>query len=204
MSFDRDLTGYRYAETHHGDTIHRVAFRELGDASRWPEIVWINGLVHPYITDDPEKASDKVLLAGGMLVIPAAVAMVGSSTDPFKVFDADCLLSRGELTADSDGDFRVVSGRENLKQQLVHRIITDKGTFLFHPDYGCSIRRMLGVINGPTAALLSAEYVKASLLSDDRVSEVARSVAEVVGDTIAVSAEIEPISGRSVDIEVSY
>ena len=45
--FDRELTGYRYASTNHGDTIQQVAFRELGDASRWAELVWINDLLPP-------------------------------------------------------------------------------------------------------------------------------------------------------------
>jgi phage baseplate assembly protein W len=202
-TFERDLPGYRYAETHHGDTIQRVAYRELGDANRWPELVWINDLLPPYITDDPQRASDRVMLSGAPIIIPAARAMFSADVDPYKVFDTDCLLRSGLLEAAEDGDFSIISGRENLKQQLIHRIITDKGALLFHPEYGCSVRRLLGVVNGPTAALLAAEYVKAALLSDDRVMQVNRAVARVEGDQIAVDAEIQPISGRQVDLQVS-
>lgn len=201
--FDRDLTGYRYAEILHGDSIQRLAYRELGDASRWQELVWINDLLPPYITSEPAQASKRVLLAGGVIVVPAARAIVGAQTDPDKVFDIDCRLRKGLLEADESGDIQIISGRENLKQQLVHRVETDKGALLFHPEYGCSIRRILGVINGPTAAILGAQYVKSALLSDFRVSEVTKSAAEVVGDVTRIEAEITPISGRSVDIEAS-
>jgi phage baseplate assembly protein W len=201
--FERDLTGFRFAETMHGDTIQRVAYRELGDASRWAELVWINDLVHPYITDDAELASDRVLLSGGTLIVPAAKAFLGASIDPALVFDTDCVLRKGFLEADESGDFQVVAGRDNLKQQLTHRIMTDKGALMFHPEYGCSIRRILGVVNGPTAALLGAEYVKSAMLSDQRVSDVSRTAAEVVGDVINISAEVRTISGRSVDLQAT-
>lgn len=202
-SFDRDLPGYRYAELQHGDTIQKVAYRELGEAGRWPELVWINNLVPPFITDDPTFSSSRVLLTGSLIVIPAAAAIVGASIDPDTVFDIDCRLRNGLLEDDGAGDFDLARGRENLKQQLIHRIITDKGELMFHPEYGCSIRRLLGVVNGPTAALLAAEYVKSALQSDNRVSSVNRAVARVDGDQIAVDAEIEPISGRQIDIQVS-
>ena len=201
--FDRDLPGYRYVALLHGDTLQQVAYRELGDARRWPELAWINDLVPPYITDNPEFAGPRVLLTGNTIIVPAAAALASADTDPETVFDTDCRLRNRLLHADETGDLELVSGRENLKQQIIHRIITDKGELIFHPDYGCSIRRLLGVVNGPTAALLAADYVKAALLSDDRVSEVTRAVATVQGDQIAVDCEIEPISGRPVDIQVS-
>lgn len=200
--FDRALTGYRYAEILHGDTLQRIAFRELGDATRWAELAWINDLIPPYITDDPIQASARVLLSGGALVVPGTKEIASAEIDPYRVFEADCLVNKGLLEADDAGDFAVVGGRENLKQQLEHRIATDKGALLYHPEYGCSVRRLLGVVNGPTAALLGREYVRSALLSDFRVAEVTRSVAEVNGDRLSVDAEVQPISGRPVDISV--
>lgn len=201
--FDRELTGYRYASTNHGDTIQQIAFRELGDASRWAELVWINDLLPPYITDDPDKASGRVLLSGKQIVVPAVTApSVAAEIDPYKVFETDCRLRSGLLESDGAGDFQIVEGRENLRQQLTHRIVTDKGALIYHPAYGCDVRRLIGVVNGPTAALLGEQYVTAALLSDFRVAEVTRSSAEVSGDRIAIDAEVRPISGRPVDIQV--
>ena len=201
--FDRELPGFRYVELQHGDTLRRVAYRELGDDRRWAELAWINNLVPPYITDDPDFANDRVLLTGALIAVPAAKPMASAVNDPDSVFGVDCHLQKGLLEDDGAGDFMIVSGRANLKQQLEHRIITDKGELPGHPDYGCSIRRLLGVVNGPTAAILAARYVASTLKSDDRVATVERSVAEVSGDQIAVEAVIEPISGRQVDIQVN-
>lgn len=200
--FDRELYGYRSIETVFGDSLARVAARELGDATRWAELAWINDLIPPYITDEPDFASDKVLLSGGTLLVPAAKTTVSVSTNPDEVFGADCLLADGLLGADENGDFAVVAGRANLKQQIVHRIETNKGELLFHPEYGCSIRRLLGKVTGPTAALLGAKYVESALKSDFRVDHVTRAIATVQGDSIRIEAEVVPISGRSIDISV--
>lgn len=201
--FDRELVGFRYVEIDHGDTLQKIAFRELGDAARWAELAWINDLVPPYITDDPELASDRVLLSGASLVVPgAARPTVSANIDPYKVFEADCELRKGLLEPDENGDFATVSGRANLKQQLIHRIITDKSALMYHPEYGCEVRRLLGVVNGPTAAILGRQYVKTALESDFRVAEVTLAEAAVEGDRMLVDAEIRPISGRPIDFKV--
>lgn len=201
MSFERKLNGFRYAETQFGDTIQKFAARELGDATRWPEIAWINNLLPPYITDDKRRVSDRVALAGSILLVPAPQQYVGARIDPDLVFERDCALPRGLLEDDGKGDIAVAAGRENLRQQLTHRISTEKGSLLFHPDYGCNARRLVGKINTPAAAALGAQYVKSALLSDFRVSKVTEAKATVVGDRLSVDAEIVPIVGRSVGIE---
>lgn len=199
--FDRDLAGYRYVEIEHGDTLQKVAFRELGDAARWNELIWINNLVPPYITDDVDLASNRVLLSGGLILVPSGRPVAGTTVDPNRVFDSDCRLRAGLLDSDEGGDLFVVSGMENLKQQLAHRIMTDRGQLMFHPEYGCDIRRILGVVNGVTASLLAANYAKAALMADDRVAEVVQTDAEIVGELTNLKAEIRPISGRAIDIQ---
>lgn len=201
--FDRDLPGYRFVEIRHGDTLQTVAFRELGDARRWTELAWINDLVPPYITADQDLSGPRVRMPGALIAVPAAMPMAGAAEDPEAVFDTDCRLRRGLLHADESGDFELVAGRENLKQALIHRVVTDNGELIYHPQYGCGVRRLLGVVNRPTGALLAAEYVKSAVLSDDRISVVTRATATVEGDATAVNIQAEPISGRAVDFEVS-
>ncbi len=200
--FERKLPPVRLAATHYGDTLQIFADREMGDANRWPELVWINSLTHPYITDDPERVSPGVVLVGTFLKVPAPVGVYSSSAD-YRIYERDCALTGKLLTADAGGDLLVASGIDNLKQQLSHVVVTPRGQAIRHPEYGCMIWRLLGTVNGPTAGKLGAEYIKASLKSDYRVSGVASSVAEVSGDQIRATARAVAIDGSHVDVVIA-
>ena len=200
--FDLNLEGWRYAETLFGDTLQRVALRELGDASRWAELAWINDLIPPYLTDDPTQSGAQVLLNGGALIIPSAT-QVTTATDPALVFESDCALTDGLLSIDDSGDIAVVSGEANLRQQLRNRVGTRNGGLMFHPDYGCLVRRLIGGLTGRKSGLLAAHYVRLSLSQDYRVQDVLSCTAEVVGDRISVTARVQPISGRPIDLTLS-
>lgn len=198
--FEREMPSYRLAETHAGDTLPRVAAREMGDANRWPELVWINNLTSPYLTDTPAEASDTVLLTGSMIRIPAPTGVNTDATERAQVYERDCKMVKRRLTDDGNGDFAVVAGTDNLKQQLTHRIDTPRGQLVRHPEYGCLVWLLQGKVTGPAANLLGAQYVKAALQADYRVSSVTSSTAEVDGDATRITATAEAIAGGKVDI----
>lgn len=198
--FEREMPSYRLAETHAGDTLQRVAAREMGDANRWPELVWINNLTSPYLTDIPAEASDKVLLTGSMIRIPAPTGINTDATERAQVYERDCKMVKRRLTDDGNGDIAVVAGTDNLTQQLKHRIVTPRGQLVRHADYGCLVWLLQGKVAGPTAGLLGAQYVKSALQADYRVSSVTSSVAEVDGDATRITATAEAIAGGKVDI----
>lgn len=192
--FDRVLFGYRFVETHFGDTLQTIAARELGDAARWTDLIAYNKLVPPFITDTAALAGNGVILTGQQILVPAPTPMVNSTTDPEKVFETDIMLTRGQLATDGD-DFVTVSGRANLKQALKNRVDTELGELIYHAKtYGSGIRRLIGATNGPTQALLAARAAKAAVLQDPRISRVSSATAEVVGDAINVT-----VVGRAVD-----
>lgn len=201
--FDRPLVGFRLADTLHGDTLQLIAARELGDPARWVDLANINELLPPYVTDDPALASSRVLLSGSVIIVPAQtpVSETSQSTDPDSVYELDLGLIGGHLSANENGDFQVFTGRDNLRQALVHRVVTERGELLWHPEYGALIRSLIGVVNGPTASTLAAKYAEATLRADPRVREVASVIAEVSGDIISVSATVVPITGQSTKIE---
>lgn len=201
--FERTLPQYRLAETHHGDDLQAVAQREMGDANRWPELVWLNQLTHPYITDDARLVSNSVLLSGALIKVPAPTPVWTDDTERGQVYERDAAMINRQLSVTEGGDLLVVAGVDNLRQQIKHRIDTPRGQARRHPEYGCLVWRLLGRVNGPTASMLGAEYVKSALLADYRVSSVTKSEAEVSGDSVRVSATAVAIDGSAVDLNAS-
>lgn len=198
--FERQLPSYRLAEIHHGDDLQAIAAREMGDANRWPELVWLNALTHPYITTDERRAGPGVLLVGSFIKVPAPAGVWTDDAERGQVYERDCAMANRMLGVDAGGDLAVVAGADNLRQQLQHRLDTPRGQARRHPEYGNMAPRLKGRVNGPTAGLLAAEYVKSALLADYRVSRVDHSTAQVQGDAILVTARAVPIEGGVVDL----
>lgn len=199
--FERTMTGFRQVETRHGDTLQRIALRELGDAGRWYELASLNNLLPPYLTDDPAQASASVLLTGMPVMVPAATAAASAVTDPDAVFVVDVALHNGDLLAEN-GDFALQSGVGNLSQALRHRIETDLGELLYHPDYGCGVRELIGAGAGPQRMLVGVAFVKRALLSDPRVSAVRNAVVEISGDVMRIQADAVAINSVQVPVEI--
>lgn len=197
--FSRPLYGFRFVEVRIGDSLQAIAARELGDASRWHELIAYNNLVPPFLTDDPALASQGVKTAGELILVPAPAPSVSTGVDPEKVFERDIDLTGGQFSVEN-GDFAVVAGRANLRQAIKHRIDTERGELMFHLAYGSSVRRMIGAVNGPTAAQLAASYARAAVAMDPRVRQVLSATAEVVGDAVNVTVVAEPIAGESVEV----
>jgi phage baseplate assembly protein W len=195
----RPVSGFRFVEVNRGDTLQRIAAREMGDAARWPEIVGLNNLVPPFITDDPAQAADGVVLSGQFVRVPSATAVASAEASPEEVFGRDIKLTRGRLDI-SAGDFASVGGTDNLKQALRNAIETERGELIFHAKYGCLLRQIIGTVNGPTAAVLAAQYAKATMLADARVDRVSKSDATVLGDSVTVTVEVLPVTGKSIDL----
>ena len=202
--FDQALTGYRFVDTQYGDTLQKIAYREMGDASQWPLLIAYNQLVYPFITDDPTQAAAGVILTGAQILVPAPVPVIAAQTNPTQVFEIDVALDQhGDLQADATGDFAVVSGTDNLVQALNGRVVTDSGELIWHAEYGNLIRQLLGAINGPDAALLAGQYVTGAVSVDPRVSSVDSSNVTVAGDQIQVAVQVTPIVGRAVALNAS-
>lgn len=201
-AFSKSTPTYRLVTTEHGDTVRSVAARELGDANRWPELVWLNALTWPYITNDESRAGPGVLLAGQFIKVPAPAGVLSDRAETGQVFERDCMMQNRMLEDNGAGDFAVVSGSSNLKQQLQHRLITPRGQAMRHPGYGSLLYRVIGRVNGPAASLLAAQYTESTLLSDYRIKNVESADATVVGDQVRVEARAVTIAGGVVDLSI--
>lgn len=198
--FERQQPSYRLVETFHSDTLQDVAARELGNANLWPELIWLNRLTPPYLTDNASEVSATVLRNGSLIKVPAPKGVATEDAKTGQVFERDCQLVNKQLADDGLGDFAILAGVPNLKQQLTHRINTPRGQAKRHPDYGCLIWSLKGKVTGGTAAMLGAQYVKSTLEADYRISTVLRSEASIVGDVTRAIASAQTIAGSSVDL----
>ena len=193
---------YKLVETRFGDTLRFIAFREMGDANRWRELVFLNRLEHPYLTNDPKEASESVILTGSPIKVPVVEGLNNNRIDADYVYARDVKLDGRQLQASASGDLELCAGVDNLNQQLRHRVITPRGQMVHHPSYGCYIWRLLGGTNGYIAGLLGSDYVKAALEADYRVKSVVRSDAEVIGESLQVKAVAVAIDGTEVGLSV--
>jgi phage baseplate assembly protein W len=196
--FDKELVGYRFVLTRYGDTLQRVALRELGDASKWTTLVALNKLQPPYLTDDPTAVTDYVVLNGTTHLVLPATSAASAQPDPAAVFGTDLLLTADGFLSITSADFDTVSGVENLSQALRNALATDQGELLFHPTYGTLIRRILGKVAGPTAQQLAAEYAKSTVAADARIKQVDSATATTVGTAITVTVQAETVIGEPV------
>jgi hypothetical protein len=191
--FDKPLTGYQVISTQVGDTLQKIAARALGDASQYPLLISINKLIYPWITDDPTQAGPGVILTGGPIIVPAPTPALTTEPNPTDVYLTDVGLNPNRTLMITNGDFGTVSGTDNLKQAWTDRLITDKGTLLYHLDYGSLLRTLIGAVNGPNAGLLAAQYATQDILQDPRAQAVLSASVSISGAEIDVLADVQPI-----------
>jgi phage baseplate assembly protein W len=196
--FTRQIGGFRFVQTEYGDTLQSIALRELGNARAWSTLAWFNNLIPPYLTDDASQSRAGVLITGATIRVPAASAEVDAGVFPEEVFLADCELDRGVLQF-AAGDFALVSGRDNLRQAINHRIVTDHGELVFHGTYGANLHRLIG-LSGPVQQMVGAEYVDDALREENRIQSVSRVTASIQGDRLSIEAEVVPITGANLNV----
>lgn len=205
MSIQKPLSGIRRAATRRGDTLQAIAARELGDAARWYDLASINGLVPPWITDDPGQAGPKVLLAGADILIPAAApepSGVTPATDD-AVFGADIDLVDGTLRPGPAGDLLLVSGTKNMAQAIEHRLATPLRSYVYHQDYGSQHHELKGERGDSVANALAALFVDQAVRRDPRVERTERTVATITGDTIEVTTIAVAVDGRRLPVRAA-
>ena len=80
------------------------------------------------------------------------------------LFDED-----GDLSVSPSGDLQMASGLECLQQDLSDRLETMPGDLYAHPDWGCSIRLLLGALSTPLNRALAVRYLRLAVLDESRI-----------------------------------
>ncbi|WP_293372284.1 hypothetical protein [Nevskia sp.] len=202
-TFTRSLPRTRRIATRRGDTPQRIAARELGDASRWYQVVAINGLRPPYLVDDPAQVVPGVLLTGSALLIPddGAGQATSAAADPAVTFGVDLDIADGLLTDDGAGDFALVSGYGNFTQALRVRLGTPAGDLLFHPDYGNAAFTLIGRGGTRPIVVLANAMVRRAVGSDDRVAEARDFTTRLFGDRLTITGTAVAVDGSRNSVE---
>lgn len=165
-----------------GLSLERIAQKELGDSTRWGEIVEVNGLKAPYVTDDRSSTAEGVLRPGDTYLIPTPARNGFSQVPPAKEIKTTAGLSELEkslgtdlkLTADFDlslsnsGDLDVVSGAQNLAQAVLLKLAYQKGEVMRYPELGAGL--IPGVKFPPIEAI--KDGLTNTLLQDNRVESI--------------------------------
>lgn len=194
------IPGYRMARTLRGDTLQRIADRELGDAARWYDLIDFNNLLPPYIVDDAADSGPNVLLAGESLRIPTNSTTIVQDEASDDVFGSDVRLNRGRFVV-SDGDLSLISGVDNLNQALRHLVVTEPGELLYHPRYGCGTRPFIGASNSKANGLVAGSLVKRAVQADTRISSVQSALVEQSGDVLKITIKAEAINATPITVE---
>lgn len=200
----KPITGYRLVDTRQGDTLQRIALRELGDANKWPELAALNNLLPPYIVDELAEMEDtpasRVLLVGMQVKIPAPGAPPAGVLDLSDLFGTDLDLTGGDLHATEAGDLALISGLPCLGQGLDHRLGTHAGELLHHPTFGQRYHELIGGGSNPVTNLLAAKYAEAAIRTDPRVSAVRGLRAHMRADRIGISGDAVAIDGKTLPV----
>ena len=80
------------------------------------------------------------------------------------LFDED-----GDLSVSPTGDLETASGLECLQHDLRDRLETMPGDLYAHPDWGCSIRLLLGALSTPLNRALAVRYLRLVVLDEPRI-----------------------------------
>lgn len=200
----RRYPGYRVVRILVGDTLPRIALRELNDAARWPEIASVNDLRSPYIVGIGAPTSERTRRPGDTLKVPSTRAYWIGSGDEDNLYGRDLILTDRRLVAEN-GDFALVRGRANLHQALLHRLRTQPTELLRHPKYGCHVHLVLGEKLRPLSAALGQGFVVRALRAEPRVREVVRADVSPDGDILRIASTVQPVAENDpLDLNLVY
>jgi phage baseplate assembly protein W len=202
VTWQQTVTGTRAVPTLLGDTMERIALRETGDAANWYQLVALNGLLPPYISDDPTVGGiNGVLLAGQNTVKVTSPAPAASGVaDADDVFGTDVLLTSGQMTIGAAGDFQTVTGPDNLVQAMNLALGTHQGELVYHSTYGDRVFELLGKPNNGSIDQLAAAYVSRCIAADPRIDSVSGVTVTAAGGTAALVATAVAVNGKRLPV----
>lgn len=166
----------------YNDTLEKISVRYLGDATRWHEIVALNKLKPPYISDiagDGIKAyGDEILIPSGEGIIfnednvvdTRLTSITKNLTEQERKLGVDLKIdSDGNLIFNAKKDIDLCYGFENIKQAIMLKLAYERGSLMYHPEVG------VGLFIGDNNDIMIDELtqsIRETILADKRFASI--------------------------------
>ncbi|MFZ7110431.1 MAG: hypothetical protein ACOWYE_02005, partial [Desulfatiglandales bacterium] len=139
---------------------------------------------------------------GGSLKIPIN-STLKTSQNYDEIFGIDFELDEdGYLTLDG-GDLNAVSGLDNLKQAIRHRIICPYKSIIVHPTYGCALLGVIGEKNTPYVNTLARATVVQAMNMEPRLNRITKFQAETGNDSISIGLTAEVVN-ENTEVDLNF
>lgn len=196
-----------------GETIKDVAYRTLGNDNRWEDLVALNNLIEPYVSNYPDEG---VLGYGDQILIPVNSndprldenAVFPTDSKAFQATVKDVDLAKALYGTDikakfagyggggnplvdicvENGDIQLTSGSDNFVQAMELKANTEKGGLKLHPWYGRMI--LVGLKSELAVITMTAISFRQCILADPRVMDLESLSVSVSGDTLTTKMSI--------------
>lgn len=214
------MSSYKHYILKQGDTLQSIAQTLYSDIDEWRMLVNLNHLHYPYIvTTAQQKMNDPehLLTYGDELLLPNDAQtfneanqnkIIESNTPHYQPAYYDTVLGTDiKLNISTDvplseqlgvieannSDLETVTGIQNLKQSLINRILTRRGTLLFHPNYGSQLPNMLGKPMNHALLEDACTELSRTITTDTRVAKCKVSKSLLSYNDIFMNAIVTPI-----------
>lgn len=162
-----------------GDNIQTIAAREMGNTDKYREIIILNNLKPPYIS---EAGGNGVLRPGQPILIPQQQPSIDTGilknkeynitrniSEVEKGFGVDVRVTDdGDLAISNTKDLDLIAGVKNMSQALTLKILIEKGGLKRHPQIGTNLQIGTKGVNLSE----SRNQLVSSITSDPRVESI--------------------------------
>jgi phage baseplate assembly protein W len=206
-----------------------IAQEQMGDMTKWTDIVGFNNLRYPYIVDTVEekmKDPDHLVTIGDTVLVKAGddsqtnliqelrrsteydqeelfALALGKDFDilpfPRKLGDPGRDVEELELKGDKRGDIATIRGLDNLLQSLYVRLITPRGSYVGHPNYGSYLYKYVGRKGTQDIAVMIDVEIERTIRTDTRVTQC-----NLVNRSISGNTYQAVFSVSTLDIEDAF
>jgi len=176
------------------DNAYDIAAWWFGNPDLYWRVILANNLRDAYTRDDGTR-----LAPGSTIKLPDVTKPAVRDND---ILGTDLLIVEGDLQLAGNSDVQRVSGYANFAQNLTHRMRTERGSNKVFPQHGLRAG-FVGGADSSIVAELSVD-VRTQIKQDHRTDRVERLQLTELGDKVAISVLVTPITGNASQFNFNY